>query len=386
MARIALSANTAWNLANFRRPIIEALLERGDEVVVIAGQDDAQAHLQEIGCAVLNANVHSKGSNPVRDAALALELRRHYSRTKPDVVLNFTIKPVIYGTIAASSLGIPVINTITGLGLIFTHPHWYYRMLRGVVLMAYRRVLRNTTVIFQNVEDRELFISKGIVKAEQTHLVRGSGVELPETTAPPAENANVRVILPGRLVWTKGVRVFAEAARLLKDVQAPVEMVLVGQIPLNDRTAIAEAQVKQWEQNGVLAWWGWRDDMHQVYAEADIVCMPSLYGEGVPRTLIEAAAHGRPVIAADNRGCRDIVCDGINGGLVPQDDPEALAQAIQQLAADRELRLQMGAAGREIVRSGFSADNIISQSMALYLAPFVGQDGAESQSGYQNLR
>jgi glycosyltransferase involved in cell wall biosynthesis len=194
------------------------------------------------------------------------------------------------------------------------------------------------------------------------------------------------VILPGRLVWTKGVRVFAEAARLLKEVQAPVEMVLVGQIPLNDRTAIAEAQVKQWEQDGVLAWWGWRDDMHQVYAQADIICMPSLYGEGVPRTLIEAAAHGRPVIAADNRGCRDIVRDGVNGCLVPQDDAEALAQAIQQLAADQSLRLRMGAAGREIVRNGFSADNIITQSMALYLAPFAEKDGVEPEPGYQNLR
>jgi glycosyltransferase involved in cell wall biosynthesis len=194
------------------------------------------------------------------------------------------------------------------------------------------------------------------------------------------------VILPGRLVWTKGVRVFAEAARLLKEVQAPVEMVLVGQIPLNDRTAIAEAQVKQWEQDGVLAWWGWRDDMHSVYEQADIVCMPSLYGEGVPRTLIEAAAHGRPVIAADNRGCRDIVRDGVNGCLVPQDDAEALAQAIQQLAADQSLRLRMGAAGREIVRNGFSADNIITQSMALYLAPFAEKDGVEPEPGYQNLR
>ncbi|HET59812.1 MAG TPA: glycosyltransferase family 1 protein [Chloroflexi bacterium] len=385
--KILFFANTSWNLYNFRLPLMKALGDLGHTLVAVAPKDRFTDHIQAQGFHWRNLLLQQHGLNPLVDVWTLWQIWRIYRAEKPDIVSHFTVKCVLYGSIAAHVCGVKhIVNTITGLGLLFTHPHLHYRMLRGVVMLAYKRVLRNTTVIFQNVEDRELFISRGIVKAAQTHLVRGSGVEMPETTAPPAENAKVRVILPGRLVWTKGVRVFAEAARLLKAKQVPVEMVLVGQIPHNDRTAIAEAQVKQWEQDGVLAWWGWRDDMDQVYAQADIVCMPSLYGEGVPRTLIEAAAHGRAVIAADNRGCRDIVRDGVNGCLVPQDDAEALANAIRQLAADPSLRRQMGAAGREMVRRSFSADNIIAQSMAVYLAPFGGQEGIEPAPGDQNLR
>jgi glycosyltransferase involved in cell wall biosynthesis len=385
--KILFFANTSWNLYNFRLPLMKALRNMGHTLVAVAPKDRFTDRIQAQGFRWRHLPLQQHGLNPLVDLWTLWQIWRIYRAEKPDIVSHFTIKCVLYGSIAAHVCGVKhIVNTITGLGLLFTHPHLHYRMLRGVVMLAYRRVLRNTTVIFQNVEDRELFVSKGIVKASQTHLVRGSGVEMPETAPPLADNAVVRVILPGRLVWTKGVRVFAKAARLLKDSQAPVEMVLVGQIPHNDRTAIPKAQVEQWEQEGVLVWWGWRDDMHSVYEQADIVCLPSLYGEGVPRTLIEAAAHGRPVIAADNRGCRDIVRDGVNGCLVPQDDAEALANAIRQLAADRALRLQMGAAGREMVRSGFSAKNIIAQSMAVYLAPFAGQGGIEPAPGDQNLR
>lgn len=385
--KILFFANTSWNLYNFRLPLMKALRAPGYTLVAVAPKDGFTDHIQTQGFRWHHIPLQQHGLNPLADLWTFWQIWRVYRAEKPDIVSHFTIKCVLYGSLAARLCGVKhIVNTITGLGLIFTHPHLHYRILRGVVMLAYKRVLRNTTVIFQNEEDRELFVSKGIVKAAQTRLVRGSGVEMPETATPPPTNDLVRVILPGRLVWTKGVRVFAEAARLLKAKQAPVEMVLVGQIPHNDRTAIAEAQVRQWEQEGLLAWWGWRDDMRQVYEQADIVCLPSLYGEGVPRTLIEAAAHGRAVIAADNRGCRDIVRDGVNGCLVPQDDPEALAQAIQQLAADRALRMQMGAAGREIVRDGFSAENIIAQSMRVYLSPFVEQDGGEPQTRYQIIR
>lgn len=380
--KILFFANTSWNLYNFRLPLMKALRNMGHTLVAVAPKDRFTDRIQAQGFRWRHTPLQQHGLNPLVDLWTLLQIWRVYRAEKPDIVSHFTVKCVLYGSLAARLTGVKhIVNTITGLGLLFTHPHLHYRILRGLVMLAYKRVLRNTTVIFQNVEDRELFISKGIVKAEQTHLVRGSGVEIPETAPPPTGNGVTRVILPGRLVWTKGVRVFAEAARLLNARQVPVEMVLVGQIPHNDPTAIAKAQVDQWEQEGVLEWWGWRDDMHSVYEQADIVCMPSLYGEGVPRTLIEAAAHGRPVIAADNRGCRDIVRDGVNGCLVPQDDPEALAQAIQRLAEDRALRLQMGAAGREIVRSGFSADTIIGQSIALYVAPFVAQDGVEPEPG-----
>jgi hypothetical protein len=185
--KILFFANTSWNLYNFRLPLMKALRSMGHTLVAVAPKDRFTDRIQAQGFRWHHIPLQQHGLNPLVDLWTLLQIWRVYRVEKPDIVSHFTVKCVLYGSLAARLTGVEhIVNTITGLGLIFTHPHWYYRMLRGLVLIAYRRVLRSTTVIFQNVEDRELFISKGIVKAAQTHLVRGSGVEMPKTVPPPA--------------------------------------------------------------------------------------------------------------------------------------------------------------------------------------------------------
>ena len=363
MARIALSANTAWNLANFRRPIIEALLERGDEVVVVAGQDDSQVRLQDIGCTVLNASVDAKGSNPVRDTALALELRRYYSRTKPDAVLNFTIKPVIYGTLAASSLGIPVINTITGLGTAFIKDNWITR----VVETLYRQALpRSAQVLFQNGDDLELFRNRNLLGSTPFSLVAGSGIDL-EHFAPsalPGETA-VTFLMIARLLRDKGVKEFVEAARIIKAEHRDVRFQLLGPFGVENRTAITNDELVTWVNEGIIEYLGTTDDVRPFIARSTCVVLPS-YREGMPRVLLEAAAMGRPLIATNVTGCREVVDHGINGLLCAARDALDLAHKMQDfLGLDHVERQRMGDASRGLAETHFDVHKVVQQYLDL---------------------
>jgi len=312
--------------------------------------------------------ISRKGLNPFEDWRTLRFLRRTYARLKPDLVHHVTIKPVLYGSIAARLVGgIAVVNAISGLGYVFTSRDLRARILRPLVRMTYRLALgqRQSRTVFQNPDDLNDFVRMGLVQDGQAVLIRGSGVDVsafhptPEPSGPPV------VLLASRMLWDKGVKEFVEAARLIRARSQAPRFVLVGQPDVGNPAAIPVAQLEAWTAEGSVEWWGQRDDMPSVLSSATIVVLPS-YGEGLPKVLIEAAAAARPVVATDVRGCREIVRPDINGSLVSARDSVTLAREIERLLDAPDLRARYGRAGRRLAETEFAESVIVEQTLAVY--------------------
>jgi glycosyltransferase involved in cell wall biosynthesis len=294
-----------------------------------------------------------------------------YKQEKPDIVHHFTPKAVIYGSIAAHYARVKkIVNTITGLGYIFSGHSTQKRILQSIVRIMYRVALSNTTVMFQNIEDMQNLVGLEAEEKESYILLGGSGVSLSKFKATPEPDGKPLVLLAARLMEEKGVNYFVEASRILKTQGVDARFVLVGSPDHNTGDSITAVKLRQWVSEGMIEWWGWRNDMEQVYPQAHIVCLPTYYGEGVPKSLIEAAACARPIVATDIPGCRKVVRDGENGLLVPIKDAGSLAGAIKKLLNDGSLRRRMGIRGREIAEKEFSAKQNIAQHFAVYGIPY----------------
>jgi glycosyltransferase involved in cell wall biosynthesis len=358
MTRIALCANTAWNLSNFRRPLIEALLARGDEVAILAGADHSLADLERLGCTVVALPIDSKGTNPVRDLMLQRQIKRSLGRHQPRVLLNYTIKPVIFGTRAASQLDIPVINTITGLGTTFIKDNWITR----IVERLYRDALpRSHAVFFQNRDDLAEFTDRDLLRDVPTQIVSGSGVDLDMfASSPVAASKPDTFLLVARILKDKGVEEFVEAARLVKEHHPETRFQLLGPLGVANRTAISEADVSAWVKEGVVEYLGEADDVRPFIQQATCVALPS-YREGMPRTLLEAAAMGRPIIATDVTGCREVVDHGSNGYLCSARDSHDLAAKIRQfIRLPHQQRQEMGKASRQLAEGRFDIRTVVN--------------------------
>ena len=350
--RIAIVINTSWNIYNFRMNLIRALLAQGHEVVAIAPRDVYSQRLIEAGCRFVPVRM-GKGTNPFTDLLLLWKLYRIYRRIKPDVLLHFTIKPNIYGTLAAKMAGIPAINNVSGLGTVFIIKGF----VSAVALRLYRVAFRYPRkVFFQNEDDRRLFLSRKLVQPAITDVLPGSGIDLQRFT--PA-GAFVRhqpfvFLMVARLLYEKGVAEYVEACRLLKKNFPEAKCQLLGAIPEGRRSGISQSTLHKWQQTGIIEYLGTTDDVAPVIAKADCVVLPS-YREGTPRTLLEAAAMGKPLIATDVPGCREVVQHGKNGLLCCVRSSSDLAEKMMQLMqlTDRQLE-QMGQAGRQLTTEKFN--------------------------------
>ena len=371
--KIILFANTEWYLYNFRLSLAQALRSEGHEVVLVSPPGKYSRRLEEAGFRWISFPLSRRGTNPLAELATIWRLRNLYRMEKPDIVHHFTIKCVLYGSLAARLAGMrsrtrksAVINAITGLGFVFIDQGWRAGGLRWLVNRFYRIALKNTQVVFQNEDDRALFLEQGLVTESQVCLIPGSGVDTARFGMEPARAAlPVVVVLPARMLWDKGVREFVEAAEILKAQGVPARFALVGDTDPNYPACVPEQQLNEWQSSGIVEWWGWQEDMVAVYRQADIVCLPS-YREGLPRTLVEAAACGRALVAADVPGCRSIVRQGENGLLVPARDGKALAEALCTLILDADLRQKMGRCGREIVVREYSLERVLGDTLFLY--------------------
>jgi glycosyltransferase involved in cell wall biosynthesis len=383
--KIILFANTEWYLYNFRLSLAQALRNEGHEVVLVSPPGKYSQRLEEAGFRWISFPLSRRGTNPLAELATVWRLRNLYRVEKPDIVHHFTVKCVLYGSLAARIAGVRIhriINAITGLGFVFIGRGWRAGGLRWLVKGLYRIALKNTQVVFQNEDDRGLFLEFGLVSESQVCLIPGSGVDItrfglapttaetealaePEQPAPP-----VLVVLPARMLWDKGVREFVEAARILKAQGISARFALVGDTDPNYPACVPEQQLNEWQSAGIVEWWGWQEDMPAVYRQAGIVCLPS-YREGLPRTLVEAAACGRALVAADVPGCRSIVRHGENGYLAPVRDGKALAEALCPLILDAGLRQKMGRAGREIVVREYSLEKVLGDTLLLYQSGVV---------------
>jgi glycosyltransferase involved in cell wall biosynthesis len=369
--KIILFANTEWYLYNFRLALAQALRSEGHEVVLVSPPGKYSQRLEEAGFRWLSFPLSRRGTNPLAELATIWRLRNLYRLEKPDIVHHFTIKCVLYGSLAARLAGVrirksAVINAITGLGFVFIGQGWRAGGMRWLVKILYRIALKDTQVVFQNEDDRALFFEMGLVTESQACLIPGSGVDTARFKMEPArETLPVVVALPARMLWDKGVREFVEAAQILKAQGVPARFALVGDTDPNYPACVPEHQLNEWQSSGIVEWWGWQEDMVAVYRQADIVCLPS-YREGLPRTLVEAAACGRVLVAADVPGCRSIVRPGENGLLVPVRDGKALAEALCTLILDADLREKMGRCGREIVVREYSTERVLGDTLFLY--------------------
>jgi len=354
-----LSANTTWYVLNFRSRLIESLIDQGWRVVVLSPPDRHVERLAALGAEHVPLTLDNAGTNPLRELATLWRIRAAMSRIRPSVVLTFTPKINIYLSLVARTLGVPVIANISGLGRAFVSGGWIEKVSRALYGVALRWP---STVFFQNEEDRAIFIEAGLVDPARTHRLPGSGVDVDRFSPRPKPQAGpFQFLLVARLLWDKGVGEFVEAARIVKARHPDVEFALAGFLDVDSPSAVPRSAVEEWEREGVIRFLGSFDDMVPVYAQADCVVLPSYYREGVPRSLLEAASMGKPVITTDSVGCRDTVEDGVTGWLVKPRDAEDLALKIIALVdapAEYLAALQLNA--RLFIQQSFDERIVIS--------------------------
>jgi len=360
--KIIITLNTAWNLVNFRAGLIRAMVAAGYEVVAVAPPDSYTPRLAELGCRYVPLPMDNKGTHPGRDLLLFWRFLRLIHRERPAAYLGYTVKPNIYGSLAAHLSAVPVINNIAGLGSVFIREGWLTRLVRGLYRLA---LSRSVKVFFQNDEDRVLFVSGKLVSDAVTDRLPGSGIDLDRfVPVPLPDKAPLRFLLIARMLWDKGVMEFVEAARMLKKQGLDADFCLLGFLDVQNPAAISRQQMDEWIKEGVIRYLGVSDNVAEEIALADCVVLPS-YREGVPRTLLEAAAMARPIVATDAAGCRDVVNDGVNGYLCRPRDVADLADKIAGIAAlSHAERTLMGLRGREKMEREFDERIVIAKYLA----------------------
>ncbi len=358
-----------WYFWSHRRPLAEFLQRNGCIVTVATRFNRFEAHLRELGFNCITLPFERSLRYPLRDLRAVALLWRAIRRTQPDVVHLVSLKPILLSALALlCERRTRFVAAFTGMGYLFSsrdrRAHWYRR---GVVAMLRVLLQRQTCwIIVQNEDDRALLQSERLGDPARTILIRGVGVDVEMFSYREAVGDGVPVVmLPARLIRDKGIEEFVAAARELKQRAVTVRCVLAGADDPDNPAAIPRATIDAWVAEGLVEWWGHQEDMPAVYHAADIVCLPS-YREGLPKVLIEAAACGRPLIATNVAGCREVCRDGVNGTLVPSRSVAALAAAIAALAAAPELRRRYGRAGRELVEAEFSLEQIGRETLAGY--------------------
>lgn len=368
--RIVMTVNAAWNIWNFRRPLLMALLADGHEVTILAPADEYAARLEALGCRFCPLDMDIKGINPVRDAAFAWHMRTQFVALQPDLILSYTIKNNVYGAVAARSLGIPFVPNVTGLGTAFLSGGLLQLLAQWLYRAAFAKL---AVVFFQNEDDRRLFLERRLVRAEQARLLPGSGIDLQHFAAKPYPEAGKPPVflMIARLLRDKGVHEFIEAARLVRKRYPDARFQLLGAADAANRSAINLDTVHGWQITHGIEYHGTSEDVRFDIANAHCVVLPS-YREGAPRTLIEAAALARPVIATDVPGCRAVVDDGANGFLCSPRSGESLAEAcFRFLALDRENQVALGQAGRRKMEQEYD-QTLVTRAYREVLAQVAG--------------
>ena len=352
-----------WYFCSHRLAMASAAGRAGYDVALVTRVARHGERIRQAGIRLIPFEFARGRINPLIGVRTIARLAAVYRRERPDIVHHVALEPVLYGSVAARLSGVTsVVNALTGFGWLFTSHSLTARLLKPLIRASLRRLLRPTWVIVQNREDAALVRSWGV---SRLHQIRGAGVDC-ALFQPGDRSAGVPlVILPARMLRDKGVLEFVAAARSIRQAGLDARFALVGSSDPDNRNAIPVAQLEAWRHEGVVEWWGHRDDMTVVYQQADIVCVPS-YREGLPKSLIEAMAAGCPVVAADVPGCREAVRHEHNGLLVPAREAEPLARALTRLLCDPVERRAMGRAGRQEAMAGFSQGQVIAETLRLY--------------------
>lgn len=374
MKTLLFSGNTAWSMYNFRGSLLKHFIKQGHRVVVASPYDmNFTPKLQKLGCEIINLSLDAKGFNPFSELRLYLSYRCIIKQTKPDTCFFYTIKPNIYGSLAAQHLGVPYVPITTGLGYTFAKKNMVAKAAQYLYKLAFRQT---PEVWFLNNDDKEEFLRKELIKPEQAYVLKGGeGLDLSRfegkkhlysdaQDAPVADyhKSNIRFLLSARMLYDKGVREFVEAANILRAKYPNAQFCLLGPMGVANPAAISEEQMQKWLQDGNVQYLGATNDVIPFLQTADCVVLPSSYREGIPFTLMEGSAMGLPVVTTNNIGCRDVVEDGVTGWICnPKDVPSLVFTMEKVLLMTPEERKQMGAAGRKKIEEEFSLDRVIAQ-------------------------
>ena len=355
--RIGIFINTAWNIYNFRRGIVKDLLSADHQMFAIAPVDDYVSKLEDLGCRFVPMPMSASGINPVEDLLLINRIKKVIQTYQIDLILTYTIKPNIYGSLVARRLGIPVICNVSGLGTTFIQANVVSYLAR---LLYKFSIVHADHTFFQNADDQQLFTSKVPLREGSYSLLNGSGVDLSyfQYQAPPENEAPIFLMI-GRPMVEKGIYEYVEAARILKERGIKCFFQILGRWDKGEKRSVSESEMAIWEQEGILNYLGTSDDVRPVIKEVDAVILPS-YREGTPRTLLEAGAMGKPLITTDVPGCRHVVDDGFNGFLCEPASGLSLANAIVKfLNLDDRQKLKMGENSRKAIEKKFDEKAVI---------------------------
>jgi glycosyltransferase involved in cell wall biosynthesis len=357
-----------WYFVSHRLELAIAARQAGYDVSVATRVDQHGKRITDAGITLCPVAFNRGGLNPLEELRTLIGLARIYRQQAPDIVHHVALKPVIYGSLAARWAGTRrTVNALAGLGYVFSSVGMRARVLRWIVKPVLQFALRrrNSLLIVQNSDDRDRMIADGLAGAGSIRLIRGAGVDPGAYRQVRAASETPLVILPARLLRDKGVGEFVEAARLLRAKGVKAHFALVGKPDLANPASVSQSEIDAWVSEGAVESWGWQDDMPSVFAQAQIVCLPT-YHEGFPKSLLEAAASGCAIVTTDIAGCREIVRHRVTGWLVPTRDVQALASALLQAIEQPGLREQYGAAARALVETDFSTSRVASETIAVY--------------------
>ncbi|MDW3206721.1 MAG: glycosyltransferase family 4 protein [Alphaproteobacteria bacterium] len=363
-----------WYFWSHRLPFARAARKAGARVIVASRMAGHRDRIEAEGFEPVDIPFDRSGLNPVRDLGTFRAILALYRREKPDLVHHVAMKPVLYGGVAAVLAGVPaVINAMAGLGFLFIAEGMKIRLIRPIVEWAFRKLgnRRNATLIVQNGDDADLFADRIGVARDRIRIIRGSGVDIDRYTAGPEPDGIPVAVCVSRMLWDKGIGELVEAARILQQRGVRIRIRLVGPTDANP-ASIPVATLKGWQESGLVEVTGPSDDIPGAYRDAHIAVLPS-YREGLPKSLLEGAACGRPVVATDVPGCREICRDGQTGIRVPLKSVTPLADALQHLAEDAELRRRLGAAARQLVEQEFAEAIVVGETLALYEEALQGE-------------
>lgn len=355
---IGMVTNSAWNIWNFRRDLVKRLQAEGHEVVAIAPDDGFAEQVRSLGCRFFPLQMANKGTSPVQDLSLAWQLWQAYKAAGVEIALHFTIKPNIYGTLAAALHRIPSVCNVTGLGTVFIRSGMGSRIAHLLYKIAFRFPVK---VFFQNADDQSLFLEKELVHPKITSLIPGSGVNLQEFKPSVPPSGPFTFLMVARLLYDKGITEYIGAIRQLKQAGVQARFLLLGGLEPNKGLGIGQEQLEEWIQEGLVEYLGKVTDVRPVVAQAHCVVLPS-YREGTPRSLLEAASQGKPLLTTDVPGCRETVIDGYNGLLCQVQNTDDLATKMKQFLDMTAAQVaQMGQNSRQLAESRFDQQRVFQQ-------------------------
>lgn len=360
--KVVLASNTTWNIVNFRRCLIDSLMEAGFKVYAVSPTDKYVEELVKIGVIHYHVKINQKGANPIEDLKLIKRYKKIYQSIRPDIILSFTIKPNIYSSIIAYKLGVPIINNISGLGTLFIKKS----INSFVSYVLYKLTIQKAShVFFQNNDDALLFLKFRLVEKSKMSVIPGSGVNVNTFNIDRTRNVGLTYLFVGRLIGDKGIREFMSASKVIAVNYPTVKFLVVGELNSPNRSAINSEEFEDFiNENPQIDYLGNCDDMISVYAKADVLVLPS-YREGLSKSLIEACAMSIPIITTNVTGCRDVVIDGFNGFLCEAKNVNSLVESIEYMInTTEENRLFFGRNGRSRAEKDFSEELVVKSYMS----------------------